>query len=241
MTCNPGGRSPFLLLGDHAGKAIPGSLGTLGLSARDRGRHIAWDIGVRGLGEMLAVALDATFLHQTYSRLVIDCNRDPQSAEAVLPLSDGTRVPGNARLTADDRAARIAAIHQPYHLGIAAEIAAREAAGRATVVIALHSFTPVMAGVARPWHIGVLHDRGLVRLAQAIIMQLARDTALRVGDNQPYRMDETDHTILRHAVAGGLAYAELEIRQDLIADPPGQKAWCARLAAVLEAALAAVA
>ena len=240
MACNPGGRSPFLLLGDHAGKAIPRRLGTLGLSARDRGRHIAWDIGVRGLGERLALALDATFLHQAYSRLVIDCNRDPQSAEAVLPLSDGSRVPGNVHLAAGDRAARIAAIHQPYHDAIAAEIAAREAAGRATVVIALHSFTPVLAGVVRPWHIGVLHDRGLVRLAQAVIVQLARDPALRVGDNQPYRMDETDHTILRHAVARGLAYAELEIRQDLIADGEGQQAWCGRLAGVLVAALAAV-
>jgi predicted N-formylglutamate amidohydrolase len=234
---NAGGNSPFLLLGDHAGNAIPQALGTLELSAQDRIRHISWDIGVRGLGEMLAVALDAPFIHQPYSRLLIDCNRAPDSAEAVLALSDGSHISGNDLLTDDERARRIDEVHQPYHERIAAEIKARITAGRATMVIALHSFTPTMAGIARPWDIGVLHEKGDTSLATAMLGLLARDSTLCVGDNQPYRMDETDYTILRHAVTNGLPYAELEIRQDAIAGEAGQRAWCERLCAVFAAVL----
>ena len=235
--CNPHGRSPFLLVGDHAGNAIPRALGTLGLAAADRNRHIAWDIGVRGLGEMLAEALDACFIHQAYSRLVIDCNRDPLSAEAMLTHSDGSRVPANAHIPPDQRAARIDAVHTPYHDRIAAELGARAAVGRPTVGVALHSFTPSMAGIRRPWDIGVLHAGGEARVATALLALLAREATLCVGDNQPYRMDETDYTIQRHAIGNGLAYVELEVRQDVISGEEGQRAWCARLATALAAAL----
>lgn len=144
------GRSPFLLIGDHAGRAIPGGLADLGLGGDDLLRHIAWDIGVHGLGSMLAERLDAVFIRQNYSRLVIDCNRDPSSAEAIPLVSDETPIPGNCGLSEGDRQARVAQIHVPYQAAIAAEIAARAAAGMPTVLVSLHSFTPVMAGVPRP-------------------------------------------------------------------------------------------
>lgn len=234
---NPGGRSPFLLLGDHAGRTIPRSLGTLGLSQRDRRRHIAWDIGVRGLGQFLAAALDATFIYQTYSRLVVDCNRDPRSAKAILVMSDESRISGNEDIPDHHRIARINCIHSPYHDRIKAEIDGRTAAGRATVVIALHSFTPKLAGILRPWEIGVMYADGDIGFATAFLELLVKDTTIIAGDNQPYRLDETDYTIFRHAIANGLPYAELEIRQDLIEQPEGQHSWCERLAPALEAAL----
>lgn len=224
---NPQGRSPFLLTGDHAGNAIPGRLGDLGIGADDRGRHIAWDIGVAALGRALATRLDAVFVAQTYSRLVIDCNRDPAAPDAVPAISDGTTIPGNAD---PDRAARIAEIHAPYQAAVAAEIARRDA----TIVIALHSFTPVMAGIARPWSIGVLHDGHEDGFARRLLARLEARGDLTVGDNAPYRMDGTDHTVPRHAFAAGLAYAELELRQDLLAaDPEG---WATLLAEELIAA-----
>ncbi len=191
-------------------------------------RHIAWDIGVAALGRALAARLDATFVGQTYSRLVIDCNRDPRSAGAVPQTSDGTIIPGNAD---PDRAARIAAIHAPYQDAIAREIARRDR----TVLIALHSFTPVMAGIARPWAIGVLHDGHADGFARRLLARLQARAAFVVGDNEPYRMDGTDHSVPRHAFAAGLPYAELEIRQDLLAaDPAG---WAALLAVDMTAAL----
>lgn len=234
---NPKGRSPFLLLGDHAGNAVPVSLGDLGLDAAERSRHIAWDIGVAGLGQALAARLDAVFVRQTWSRLVIDCNRDTDQPEAVPAVSDGTLIPGNANLSAADRAARVAEVHEPYQAAIAAEIARRAGAGLATVLVSLHSFTPRMDGFDRPWDAGVLHDGHEDAFAMRLLAVMQAEPGLTIGDNEPYRMNEVDHTVPRHAFAAGLAYAELEIRQDLLADEAGQALWAERLARWLGAAL----
>jgi len=233
---NPAGSSPFLLIGDHAGNTIGSPLKYLGLNEAERTRHIAWDIGVDGVGRALSTAMDAPYLAQTYSRLVIDCNRDPASPEAIPEVSDGTRVPGNRGLDDADRAERVAAIHTPYHAAIAEVLDARAAAGQPTIFIALHSFTPVFGGVARPWHAGVLHDAGDTRFAQAVLAGLRREGDLVVGDNAPYRMDDTDYTVPRHCHARRLPYLELEIRQDLIAHADQQARWAERLARLFETA-----
>ncbi|MDB5685586.1 MAG: putative N-formylglutamate amidohydrolase, partial [Rhizorhabdus sp.] len=229
--------SPFLLIGDHAGIAIPASLGTLGLQAPDLARHIASDIGVCGLGEALALRLDCGFLHQTYSRLVIDCNRDPTAADAIPEVSDDTIIPGNCGIGAEGVQARIAAIHAPYQHAIADEIARRAASGHGTVLVSLHSFTPAMQGVSRPWHVGILHEGGDESFALAVLEELRKETDLVVGDNEPYHMDATDHSVPRHAFAAGLPYVELEIRQDLLADAAGQRHWSEILATALLGAL----
>lgn len=233
---NPAGRSSFLLTGDHAGKAIPAALGTLGLGQGDLARHIACDIGVSGLGRSLAERLDACFIEQSYSRLVVDCNRAAGHADAFARISDGIPVPGNAALDATGEAERFCAIHAPYQAAIARALAERDAAGRRTILIALHSFTPVMGGKARPWDIGVLHDGGDPAFALALLDRLGRIEELVVGDNEPYRMDDTDHTVPLHAYAARRPYAELEIRQDHIAHAGGQALWAARLADVLRRA-----
>lgn len=230
---NPQRRSPFLLLGDHAGIAIPAALGTLGLGAPDLARHIACDIGVKGLGEALAERLDAVFVHQRYSRLVVDCNRDPRAPDAIPERSDGTIIPGNVGLDATARAARVATVHAPYQAAIAAEIARR---AEPPILVSLHSFTPVMAGQPRPWDVGILHDAGDARFARAMLAALAARGDLVVGDNEPYRMDSIDYTVPRHAYPAGLAYAEIEVRQDLLADGAGQQRWAAILAEALRAA-----
>ncbi|CAN5382701.1 N-formylglutamate amidohydrolase [soil metagenome] len=230
---NPGGRSSFLLLGDHAGRTVPARLGTLGLGDADLARHIAWDIGVAGIGRLLSERLDACFIEQRYSRLVIDCNRAPEHADAIPVESDGTVVPGNAGLSGEERAARIAEIHAPYQAAIAEALAERDAA---TIVVALHSFTPVMRAEARPWDIGVLHDDGDTGFALRLLDRLRAMGGMVVGDNAPYRMDDTDHTVPRHAYAMRRPYAEIEMRQDHLADAAGQLAWAERLALALEAA-----
>ncbi len=212
---------------------MPERLGTLGLPADERRRHIAWDIGIAALGEMLAERLDAVFIAQAYSRLVVDCNRDTAAPDLISEVADGTRIPGNAALSAADRDRRIAEIHEPYQGAIAADLARRDRAGGETILVALHSFTPVMNGRARPWQIGVLHDRGDASFAVAVLDRLRGDGIWTVGDNQPYRMDVIDYTIPRHAYDRGRRYVELEIRQDLIADTPGQAAWADHLAKLL--------
>jgi len=235
---NPEADSPFLLLGDHAGRDIPSRLVTLGLSEPDLSRHIAWDIGIAGLGRKLSQRLGATFIAQRFSRLVIDCNRTSDRADAMPSVSDGSMIPGNAELTDEERQARIAQVYRPYHDAIAAALDAR--AGGPTIVVALHSFTPVMAGFRRPWRFGVLHLGGSP-YSDAVLAALRGDPDTgEVGDNEPYAMDGIDFTIPHHAIGRGLDYAELEVRQDLLADEDGQDAVAAILARVLPAALASL-
>lgn len=217
----PLGLSPFVMLGDHAGRAIPGSLVGLGLSPDELDRHIAWDIGVAGLGRRLSAQLDATFIHQRYSRLVIDCNRAPDAPSAIPEVSDETTIPGNLGLSDEDKAARRRDVFEPYHALIAQMLNRRSAQGRPTLLFSLHSFTPVMAGFQRPWRYGVLH-RGDSSLSHRVLAALVLSLGEAAGDNEPYAMDGIDYTIPHHADARGLDYLELEVRQDLIDTPKGQ-------------------
>src|SRR5271155_1676154 len=86
----PEGACDLLLAADHAGRLIPGALGTLGLDEIERGRHIAWDIGIAAVTEKLAEMLDATAILQVYSRLVIDCNRAPAHPTSIPTISEST-------------------------------------------------------------------------------------------------------------------------------------------------------
>lgn len=225
----PAAPSPFLLLGDHAGNRIPRSLGELGLDGGELTRHIAWDIGIAALGRALSDRLDATFIRQLYSRLVIDCNRRPGAPDSIPPVSDGTAIAANAGLDPAAASARVAAIHAPYQAAIANEIERRAAAGRETFLISLHSFTPSMKSIDRPWHVGILHDAGDNRFARAMLAAFRADRALTVGDNQPYAMDIIDYTIPAHAYPARLPYAEIEIRQDLLGSEAGVATWCDRV------------
>jgi predicted N-formylglutamate amidohydrolase len=234
---NPAAPSPFLLTGDHAGVAVPKSLDRMGLADAELARHIAWDIGVADIGRRLAHRLDAVFVHQIYSRLVIDCNRAPASPEAIPPVSDGTTIPRNIGLAPGEIAARVAAVHAPYHAAIAAEIARRDALGQPTVLVALHSFTPAMAGFERPWDIGVLHDGGDAAFALRVLAALVAQPGFVTGDNQPYRMDATDYSVPCHAYPRRLPYVEVEFRQDHLATPGGVALWAERFGAALKAAL----
>jgi len=192
--------------------------------------HIACDFGVAALGAWLSDALGATFIAQRYSRLVIDCNRDPTRPDSIAEVSDGVVVPGNRALTGSAGACRVAEIFGPYHARIAEEVAARGQAGRRTVLVSLHSFTPVMAGRARPWRFGVLHLGGS-RFSDATLDALREALGSRlIGDNEPYSMDGSDYTVPHHAISNGLDYLELEVRQDLLADAAGQT----EVAALLE-------
>ncbi len=228
--------SRFLLIGDHAGLAIPRSLGDLGLAAGDRCRHIALDLGVRELGEALGERLQAPFVRQHFSRLVCDCNRNPRDPEWAPVISDGTPIPGNRNLAEKDRQARCAAIFEPYHAAIAAALEAREAKSASTILVSLHSFTPNMSGEQRPWDIGILHDGREDAYALDVLDYLRGMEGLCIGDNQPYKMDDTDYTVPRHAYPLGLFYIEVEVRQDHLADEAGVE----RFAEVLHEGLTAV-
>jgi predicted N-formylglutamate amidohydrolase len=224
IAVNKGSTSPFLLLGDHAGRQIPAKLEQLGLPPAELDRHIAWDIGVHLLGLALSARLGCAFIAQRYSRLVIDCNRDPASADSVAQVSDGTTIPGNLGLSAAARQQRLDEIFAPYHAAIGRELDHRAKQGLPTRLIALHSFTPVFAGLSRAWMYGVLH-MGDSPFCQGVLAKLREMHGPDlVGDNQPYSMDGTDFTVPHHASRRGLDYLELEVRQDLLADEDGIEA-----------------
>jgi predicted N-formylglutamate amidohydrolase len=230
---NADGKSPFVIVCDHAGKYLPRSLKMLGLEQSERERHIAWDIGAGAVACMLGEVLGAIVIRQNYSRLAIDCNRTPGSETSIVELSELTAVPGNIGLSKPQMEARVREIFQPYHDRIAHELDKRRQAGRATVLIAMHSFTPVYDSVARPWHIGVLYNHD-PRLAHKLIDLLRREQGLIVGDNEPYRVTDTsDYAIPIHGEQRGLPHVEIEIRQDLIADEIGQRRWASLLARLL--------
>jgi predicted N-formylglutamate amidohydrolase len=234
------GRSAFFIICDHAGRRIPRSLGALGLSEDQLARHIAWDIGAAGVAQRLGAALGAPAILQRYSRLVIDCNRPLAAPDSIVVQSERTRIPGNETIGPGDREERARAIFHPYHDEIRRALDQREAAGVPTVLVAMHSFTPVFLDVARSWHAGVLYNRD-ARLAKPLLEALRAEGDLVVGDNEPYAASEaTDYSIVHHAERRGLPYVELEIRQDLIADGQGQQAWAERLARLLPVAMSAV-
>jgi predicted N-formylglutamate amidohydrolase len=225
---NPEGASSFLIICDHAGNLVPSALGTLGLGEADLTRHIAWDLGASALSELLSTALDATLIRQTYSRLVVDCNRGPSAPDAIAPTSDGTPIPGNQALSPADRAARFAEIHEPYQSAIASAISAD------TIMVAIHSFTPEMNGIVRPWELGVLHHLGNTDFALRVLSSLTHHHPEPVGDNEPYAMDGIDYTVPRHAYPTGLPYVEIEVRQDILATSEGRSRISALLQTVLQ-------
>lgn len=233
---NADGASPFLLACDHYGRLIPQALGDLGVAASELERHIAWDVGIAGVAERLSKDLDAHLIAQRYSRLVIDCNRPPCAASSIPVLSEATAIPGNEGLTRAAAEARRASIFDPYHRRISDVIERRVRERRPTLLVALHSFTPIYAGVARPWHIGTLYHRD-ANLAPLLLKLFRAEADLVVGDNEPYAVnDATDYTIPVHGEARGLMNCGIEIRQDLIADVSGQQQWADRLARVFREA-----
>ncbi|WGR95560.1 N-formylglutamate amidohydrolase [Bradyrhizobium sp. ISRA443] len=230
---NADSRSPFLFTCDHYGRLIPKPLGDLGLPESELVRHIAWDIGIAGVAEQLSDQLNVHLIAQRYSRLVIDCNRPPHVASSIPLISEATTVPGNEGLSRNDAEMRRAQIFDPYHRRIDEIIDERSRRGMPTVLVSLHSFTPVYAGIARPWHIGTLYHRDKV-LPPLLLKHLRREGDLVVGDNEPYAVsDETDYTIPVHGEMRGLMNSGIEIRQDLIADQAGETAWADRLARIL--------
>jgi predicted N-formylglutamate amidohydrolase len=230
---NENGRSRFLIVADHAGNSMPRALCQLGVPEAERERHIAWDIGIAGLCRVVADALDATLVQQNYSRLVIDCNRTPGSETSILEISELTPIPGNMGLSEGQKVARMREIFRPYHDRIEAELDWRRQAGRPTALIAMHSFTPVFKGVARPWHVGVLYNRD-PRFAHFLMALLKHEEGLVVGDNAPYSVtDASDYTIPVHGERRGLHHVAVEVRQDLIADDKGQCGWGPLLARLL--------
>ena len=236
---NPGAEGNVVLICEHASHNIPETFGTLGLSSDVLKSHIAWDPGALAVSRLLSSKLDATLVYQRYSRLIYDCNRPPESAAAMPVTSEIYDIPGNEDLSEAERFARTSALYVPFHDRVSALVAEREAAGRAAVIVTIHSFTPVYHGQFRPVQIGILHDRDS-RLADAMLGAV-KGQAYRVERNAPYGPEDgVTHTLRLHALPGGLLNVMIEIRNDLIQNEDGQRVAADFLTRLMRDALASV-
>jgi predicted N-formylglutamate amidohydrolase len=225
----------LVLVADHARRELPDEYGDLGLPASEFERHIAYDIGVEAVTRELAALTGAPAVLANFSRLLIDPNRGEDDPTLIRQLYDGTVVPGNYPMAAEERERRLERFYRPYHDAVAALVAsAAEASGKAPFIFSVHSFTPVMQGHVRPWHVGVLWDLD-DRAPRPLIEALAQDKSLVVGDNEPYDGALRGDTMFKHAIVNGFAHALIEIRQDLVADAAGALAWANRLAPIVDA------
>lgn len=222
----------WLVTCDHASNRVPQDVagGDLGISSADMGRHIAWDVGARGVALALGEALDSPVICSDFSRLVIDANRGEEDPTLVMQLYDGTIIPANAGVSAAEVERRLATLHRPYHAALE-DLAARRAD---TIILAIHSFTPCLRGrAARPWHVGVLYSHLDPRFSRPLIAALQAEPDLCIGDNEPYDGHLPGDSIDLHALQKGRHNTLIEVRNDLISDPEGQRAWGLRLAPVL--------
>jgi len=219
------GAAPALVICDHASRAFPRAMRRLGLPELPSWQHIAWDIGAGELARGISNALDAPAVLAGYSRLVVDCNRQPDDPEAFRTESDGWVVPGNQVLAEFERRLRLACFFDPYHEAIAAMLAGFRTRGVVPLVVSVHTFTPEIGGFARPWHVGVLWDKDEAT-ARRVIEGLRSVEGLVVGDNEPYSgKHPSDYSIDHHAEGAGLPHLCIEVRQDQLESPAGTERW----------------
>lgn len=218
-TVNLNGSSAVLLVCEHASKYIPKSLNNLDLDDHTANSHVAWDPGALAVSEMLSSSLDAGLIYANISRLVYDCNRPPDATGAMPVQSEIYPIKGNIGLSDKAKAARIAEVYVPFTKAIASQIATRSVAGMPTVIVTIHSFTPVYFGETRGVELGILHDKD-AELADAM---LALPCDFDVRRNQPYGPEDgVTHTLKIHALEHGLLNVMIEIRNDLVATKAGQ-------------------
>jgi predicted N-formylglutamate amidohydrolase len=234
---NTRGGSEVLLVCEHASRRLPAKLGSLGLAADVLDQHIAWDPGALAVAMSMSKELDAVLIHQNFSRLAYDCNRPPEAADAMPARSEIYDIPGNADLSAVDRQARTEAIYLPFRAALARRIAERKAQARETVLVTIHSFTPIYHGMRREVEIGILHDRDS-RLADQMLARTEANCRYQVRRNEPYGpADGVTHTLREHGLANGLLNVMIEVRNDLIRDEAGQEVMAGFLAGLIRESL----
>ncbi|PCJ07875.1 MAG: N-formylglutamate amidohydrolase [Rhodobacteraceae bacterium] len=238
---NPEGSGAALILCEHASNHFPAQFGNLGMQVADQDSHAAWDPGARAIAQHLSQALDAPMVASRVSRLVFDCNRPPEAASAMPEKSELIEVPGNRDLTAEQRQKRVNEVYLPFCHAVSDVIKARQQAGLQTVLITVHSFTPVYFGKQRSVEIGILHDDD-TSMADAMLANVRLLSHRRVERNQPYGpQDGVTHSLRLHGMANGLANVMLEVRNDLLRSPDDEIKMAEELLVLIRPALATLA
>ena len=230
ISYNDHGKSPVLLVADHASPFFPASMNQLGLADWVLERHVAWDIGSDKLAQFLADELDAQAVLAGFSRLIVDPNRKPEAPSAFVEISDGIAIPGNIGLDDEQKALRIQSFFKPYHDKITSQLNHFSQGGIVPAVISVHTCSPVFDRIVRPWHIGIMWDKD-PRIPAPLIQRFEQMEGICIGDNEPYSgRHPNDFTIDYHAESAGLPHVGIEVRQDLVKDEEGARKWAGILA-----------
>lgn len=225
---NPTGKANIILICEHASNYIPPEFNNLGLSDDFLDKHIAWDIGMEQLTRQLSASLDAPAIIATFSRLLIDPNREADQ-EGLIPLeSDDILIPGNQNLTPSEISNRKDRYYHVFHDRAQEMVTDKVNSGQIPLICGMHSFTARMNGFDRPWQAGMLWNKD-PRLALALIESLSA-RGYTVGDNEPYSGRELFFTMMHHGADHGLPHVTIEIRQDEVSDRGGIDKWTAILA-----------
>lgn len=233
---NSQGAFPLLLVCEHASNNVMPEYASLGLAQSELDRHIGHDIGTLQVVSELALLLDAPAVVCNHSRLFVDCNRSPLDPTWMCEESDGVMIPGNQSIDADEKGRRAALVFNPFHRKVEELLDTSRIKKRPVNLIAIHSFTPVLAGNPRPWDVGVIwRDE---RLATPLLKALEAQGNIRVGDNRPYDGTEfCGYTLERHADPYQTPALAIEIRQDHIGDINGALHWANLLATCIRSAI----
>ncbi|WP_299349170.1 N-formylglutamate amidohydrolase [uncultured Maritalea sp.] len=222
----PGSTHPLLLVCEHAGVSFPQTIDRLGLTSDQLGMHIASDIGAETVARKVSDRFQCTLILQRYSRLVIDCNRQPGEPSSIPEISDSVVIPGNENLSDAARKLRETEIFEPFTAACEAQIKRKHF----RYTYSIHSFTSEMAGVHRPWDIAFLYRHPSSRAAELANLCKTMWPELSVGHNEPYDIQEgTDWYIPMCAEPRGLPHCLIEIRNDHLLDAQGCAIWADRL------------
>ena len=226
LAVNAMGKSPIVLVCEHATNFIPVSFDRLAQKQKNTNETGAWDPGAMGVAQCLSNKLDAPLIASSVSRLVYDCNRPPTALDAMPARSEIIDIPGNRNLSQAERAARTEAYYRPFQTTLRSAI--QQIAN--PIIVTIHSFTPVFHGEQRSVEIGILHDSD-ARLADALLDLAQQQTGAVVRRNEPYGPEHgVTHTLQKHAIEDGRLNVMLEIRNDLIETPEQQMTMATTLA-----------
>jgi len=208
-----------LIVADHASNHVPEDV-DLAIAPHYLEDHIAFDPGTAAIARLMTETSGYLAILGSASRLVVDLNRYPDEPSTIPLHSDGVAIPGN-HISEEEREARLQRFFHPYHDRIGSLVADL----RPALVLSLHSFTPTLRtdpGLVRPWDIGILYNR-YETASRFAIRFLEQEGVLNVGDQLPYSGKLLNATMNRHCETIGQPYFGVELRQDLIMEPAGQR------------------
>ncbi len=235
-TENADGAPSVLLVCEHASKRIPDFLGDMGLTAKVRESHIAWDPGALGVAQHMAALMSAPLVHGGVSRLVYDCNRPPEAPDAMPVKSEAYDIPANISMSPEQREARIEHVYGPFSDAVSGQIAQHRSS--LVLMVTMHSFTRIYHDQQREVELGILHGRD-DRFALAMMDAAPAVSPFVIRLNEPYSAtDGVAHTLDVQAYANALPNVMIEVCNDLIRTSDQQRAMAEYLVAWIDRALA---